>query len=237
MNGYVIAVIPARGGSKRIPRKNIRDFCGKPIIAYSIEAAIASGLFDHIIVSTDDEEIASIAKAFGAEVPFMRPADIADDYTGTDAVVKHAIQWYQEQKYSISLVCCIYATAPFVDPVYLKEGYDSLMNSDKSFAFSVTSFPFPIQRAIRINREGEVGAFWPEHVNSRSQDLEEAYHDAGQFYWGRPEAFLNNKITYSNISIPVILPRYMVQDIDSLEDWEMAEYMYQSLQIRKGNFG
>ena len=122
MNGDVIAVIPARGGSKRIPRKNIRDFCGKPIIAYSIEAAIASGLFDHIIVSTDDEEIASIAKAFGAEVPFMRPADIADDYTGTDAVVKHAIQWYQEQKYSISLVCCIYATSPLVDPVYLKEG-------------------------------------------------------------------------------------------------------------------
>ena len=183
-----LAVIPARGGSKRIPRKNIREFCGKPIIAYSIEAALASDLFDHVIVSTDDNEIASVAKELGAETPFMRPAEIADDHTGTNAVVKHAIQWYQERSQSISLACCIYATAPFVSPVYLREGHDKLINSDKSFAFSVTSFPFPIQRAIRINRKGEVEAFWPEHINTRSQDLEEGYHDAGQFYWGKPDA-------------------------------------------------
>jgi len=232
-----LAVIPARGGSKRIPRKNIRDFCGKPIIAYSIEAALASNLFDHVIVSTDDDEIAAIAREFGAETPFIRPAEIADDYTGTNAVVKHAIQWYEKKSQSISLTCCIYATAPFVSPEYLKEGYERLIKSDKSFAFSVTSFAFPIQRAIRINTMGEVEAFWPEYVNDRSQDLEEAYHDAGQFYWGRAEAFLFDTAAYSSASVPIYLPRYLVQDIDTFEDWEMAEYMYQSLQIREGNNG
>lgn len=221
-----LAVIPARGGSKRIPRKNIRDFCGKPIIAYSIEAALETNLFDQVIVTTDDDEIASVAREFGAEIPFIRPAEISDDYTGTNAVVKHAIQWFQGKGHSISLACCIYATAPFVRPEYLKEGHDKLINSEKSFAFSVTSFPFPIQRAIRINSIGEVEAFWPEYINTRSQDLEESYHDAGQFYWGRPEAFLNDKEAYSNISIPVILPRYLVQDIDTDEDWRQAELMF-----------
>lgn len=224
-----LAVIPARGGSKRIPRKNIRDFCGKPIIAYSIEAALDSGLFDHVIVSTDDDEIASVAREFGAATPFMRPTEIADDHTGTNAVVKHALQWYQEKVHSVSLACCIYATAPFVRSEYLKEGHDKLINSDKSFAFSVTSFPFPIQRAIYINGKGEVEAFWPEHINTRSQDLEQAYHDAGQFYWGRSQAFLNDEVTFSNISIPVILPRYLVQDIDTMEDWYHAEHMFQAI--------
>jgi len=223
-----LAVIPARGGSKRIPRKNIRNFCGKPIIAYSIEAALASDIFDKVIVSTDDDEIASVAREFGAEIPFMRPDEIADDRTGTNAVVKHAIQWYQDRAHSISLACCIYATAPFVRPEYLIEGHDKLINSDKSFAFSVTSFAFPIQRAIRISGKGEIEAIWPEYINARSQDLEEAYHDAGQFYWGRPEAFLNDKVTYSNISIPVILPRYLVQDIDTNEDWRRAELMFEA---------
>jgi pseudaminic acid cytidylyltransferase len=225
-----LAVIPARGGSKRIPRKNIREFCGKPIIAYSIEAALASGLFDQVIVSTDDDEIASVARDFGAETPFMRPGEIADDYTGTNAVVKHAIQWYQERSRSVSLSCCIYATAPFIHPEYLKEGHNKLINSGKSFAFSVTSFPFPIQRAIHINRKGEMDAFWPEHRNTRSQDLEETYHDAGQFYWGRAQAFLNDEVIFSKISIPVILPRYLVQDIDTLEDWRRAEYMFKAIQ-------
>ena len=224
-----LAVIPARGGSKRIPRKNIREFCGKPIIAYSIEAALASDLFDRVIVSTDDDEIASVSREYGAETPFIRPAEIADDYTGTNAVVKHAIQWYQERSQSTSLACCIYATAPFIHVKYLREGHEKLINSDKSFAFSVTSFPFPIKRAIRINQQGGVEAFWPEHINTRSQDLEEAYHDAGQFYWGYPEAFLNDQITYSKVSFPVILPRYLVQDIDTNEDWRRAELMFEAL--------
>lgn len=231
MSHGVIAVIPARGGSKRIPRKNIREFCGKPMVAWSIGAAKESSLFDHIIVSTDDHEIADIARQWGAEVPFMRPAKLADDYTGTNTVVKHAIQWYQDRAHSISLACCIYATAPFIRPEYLRKGHDKLINSDKSFAFSVTSFPFPIQRAIRIDGMGEVKAFWPEYINTRSQDLEEAYHDAGQFYWGRPEAFLNDKVTYSKISIPVILPRYLVQDIDTNEDWRRAELMFEALSV------
>lgn len=227
-----IAVIPARGGSKRIPQKNIRNFCGKPIIAYSIEAALASNFFDHVIVSTDDNEIASVARKFGAETPFLRPAEIADNHTGTNEVVKHAINWYQEQGDSISLACCIYATAPFVRPEYLIEAHDKLINSDKSFAFSVTSFPFPIQRAIRINGKGEVEAFWPEHINMRSQDLEEAYHDAGQFYWGRAQAFLNDEVMFSNLSLPIILPRYLVQDIDTIEDWHHAELMFEVLKAK-----
>jgi len=227
-----LAVIPARGGSKRIPRKNIRDFCGKPIIAYSIETALAAGLFDHVIVSTDDNDIASVAREFGAETPFVRPAEIADDHTGTNSVIKHAIEWYQERGHTISLVCCVYATAPFLQVKYLKEGHDKLINSDKSFAFSVTSFPFPIQRAIRITTEECVEAFWPEQNISRSQDLEEAYHDAGQFYWGRSNAFLNNLETFSKISIPIHLPRYLVQDIDSMEDWQSAELMWNAISKR-----
>ncbi len=230
----ILAVIPARGGSKRIPKKNIRDFCGKPIISYSIEAALKSKLFDKVIVSTDDEEIAAVAREFGAETPFMRPAKISDDYTGTNAVVKHAIQWYQEQAGSITLACCIYATAPFLRAKYLSEGYDKLINTGKSFVFSVTSFPFPIQRAIRINKNAEVEAFWPENISERSQDLEEAYHDAGQFYWGRPQAFLNNETIFSSVSLPVILPRYLVQDIDTQEDWIRAELMYQALKDSTG---
>ncbi len=221
-----LAVIPARGGSKRIPHKNIRSFFGKPIIAYSIEQALASGLFDHVIVSTDDEAIASVAREYGAETPFIRPVELADDYTGTNAVVKHAIEWYQEQGEPVSLACCIYATAPFVKHKYLRDGHDKLINSGKLFAFSVTDFSFPIQRALRITENGEADAFWPEYIATRSQDLEKAYHDAGQFYWGKANAFLEEAVMYSNVSIPVILPRSQVQDIDTMEDWEYAEMLY-----------
>jgi N-acylneuraminate cytidylyltransferase len=225
-----IAVIPARGGSKRIPRKNIRPFLGKPIIAYSIEAAHRCGLFDRVIVSTDDEEIAELAQQFGAETPFLRPRELADDFTGTNAVVKHAIQWFTEQGQPVDYVCCIYATAPFVQARYLKEGWEKLESSGKSFAFSVTSFPFPVQRAIRINAQGDVEALYPENIFKRSQDLEEAYHDAAQFYWGRAEAFINDIVTFSSASAPIVLPRYLVQDIDTLEDWQRAELMFISLQ-------
>ncbi len=223
-----LAVIPARGGSKRIPRKNIRFFAGQPIMAYSIQTAIESRLFDTIMVSTDDEEIARIAKEFSAEVPFLRPQALADDFTGTNAVAKQAITWYQEQGARVEYACCIYATAPFLQSCYLRDGFDKLVASQKAFVFAVTSFAFPIQRAIRLNERGEVEAIYPEHRLTRSQDLEPVYHDAGQFYWGRAEAFLNDEATFSPASLPVILPRYLVQDIDTEEDWRRAELMYKA---------
>lgn len=225
-----VAVIPARGGSKRIPRKNIRLFAGKPIIAYSIRAALESGCFDRVIVSTDDPEIASVAREWGAETPFLRPASIADDQTGTNAVVKHALGWLIEHGVPAEFVCCIYATAPFVRVGYLKEGLARLLASGCSYSFSVTSFTFPIQRAVRITPDGSVEAIWPENIFRRSQDLEEAYHDAGQFYWGTAEAFLNDVVIFSKDSVPVVLPRHLVQDIDTFEDWRRAELMFRVLQ-------
>ncbi len=228
-----LCVIPARGGSKRIPRKNIRDFCGKPVIAYSIEQALASDCFDKVIVSTDDHEIASIAKLYGAEIPFMRPEKLSDDYTGTNDVIKHAIHSYISRGESVSLVCCIYATAPFINVKYIRQGYTNLIESDKSYSFSVTSFPFPVQRAIRINVNNEIEAIWPENIQKRSQDLEEAYHDAGQFYWGKSDSFMRDDVIFSNRSMPVVLPRHLVQDMDTLEDWYRAELMYQAWQLKK----
>ncbi len=227
-----IAVIPARGGSKRIPRKNIRLFCGKPIMAYSIAAAQETGLFDQIIVSTDDDEIASVARASGATTPFMRPREIADDFTGTNAVVKHAIAWFNEQGRDITHACCIYATAPLVQARFIREAYDTLARSDAAFAFSVTSYAFPIQRALRLMPGDRVEAIYPEHRMTRSQDLEPAYHDAGQFYWGTASAFLEDTPIFSPRSIGVVLPRFLVQDIDTLEDWEQAELMYQAIHRR-----
>ncbi|KYK46045.1 pseudaminic acid cytidylyltransferase [Bradyrhizobium liaoningense] len=224
-----IAVIPARGGSKRIPRKNIRPFCGKPIISYSIDAARQSGLFDEIVVSTDDEEIAAVSRQLGATTPFVRPREIADDFTGTNAVVKHAVAWFLERGNQISHACCIYATAPLIQPRYLREGHDALTRSDAAFAFSVTSYAFPIQRAVRITTSGRVDALYPEHRLTRSQDLEPAYHDAGQFYWGTRDAFRDDVPLFSERSIGIVLPRKYVQDIDTLEDWEQAEYMFRAI--------
>jgi pseudaminic acid cytidylyltransferase len=229
----IVAVIPARGGSKRIPRKNIRPFNGKPIIAYSIAAAMACGLFDRIIVSTDDAEIASVARGFGAETPFMRPAELSDDHTGTNAVIAHALAWLAAQDLPADVACGIYATAPFVTASDLQSGYDLLISAGKSFAFSVTKFEFPIQRAIRRASDGGMAPFFPEWIDYRSQDLEEAYHDAGQFYWGRAEAFCRDFPLLAVHSAPVILPRYRVMDIDSLEDWTQAELMYVALANRK----
>jgi pseudaminic acid cytidylyltransferase len=224
-----VAVIPARGGSKRIPRKNIRMFCGKPIIAYSIAAAQESRLFDQIVVSTDDEEIASIARDFGATTPFIRPSEIADDFTGTNAVVKHAIAWFAGRGDNVSHACCIYATAPLIQTRFIQEGYDALTRSDAPFAFSITDFSYPIQRALRMASDGRVEAFNPEHRLTRSQDLEPAYHDAGQFYWGTARAFLEDTPLFSSQSVGVVLPRLLVQDIDTPEDWEQAELMYRAV--------
>lgn len=228
-----IAIIPARGGSKRIPRKNIRSFAGRPMIAYPILAAAESGIFNRIVVSTDDTEIAEIARRFGAEIPFLRPAELADDYTGTIDVVKHAIRWHRDQGVPVSYVCCIYATSPLLRARYLREGLDQLMATGKSYAFSVTSYAFPVQRALRIAPSNGIEAICPEHIFTRSQDLEEAYHDAGQFYWGRSQAFLNDEVIFSAASVPIILPRHLVQDIDTLEDWRRAELMYQAWQMVK----
>jgi pseudaminic acid cytidylyltransferase len=224
-----LCVIPARGGSKRIPRKNIKPFCGKPMIAWSIEAAEASTCFDRIIVSTDDEEIAEVAKSYGAEVPFMRPNELAEDYASSTDVITHAIIWSKGCFRPPSNVCCIYATAPFVQAGDIKRGLEMLKNTNAAYAFSVTTFAFPIQRAIRITKEQRVEMFQPEHYETRSQDLEEAWHDAGQFYWGRSSAWLEGKPIFSRDAAPVPLPRYRVQDIDTLEDWQRAEFLFKSM--------
>lgn len=224
-----LCVIPARGGSKRIPRKNIKEFSGKPMIAYSIEAALQSGCFDKVIVSTDDEEIAEVAKAYGAEVPFMRPAELANDYAGTLPVIKHAVEWFEEHSTRPGHICCLYATAPFVQPKAIQQAYQQLLATQADYCFSVTSFAFPIQRAIKITDQQRVEMFYPEHFNTRSQDLEEAYHDAGQFYWGSVDAFKQMKPLFSQSASPFVLPRYLVQDIDTPEDWVRAELMYQVL--------
>jgi len=223
-----IAIIPARGGSKRIPRKNIKDFLGKPLIAYSIEAAIKSKLFEKVIVSTDDEEIAKIARKHGAEVPFLRPKKLADDFTGTGTVVDAVVEQLKQNKEIYEYVCTIYATAPMLQVKYLQQGYEVLKSSAAKYSFAATSMPFPIQRTFKITQDNRCEMFTPEHYISRSQDLEEAYQDAGQFYWDK-QTIQSNEIIFGKNSIPIILPRHFVQDIDTLEDWQRAELIYKIL--------
>jgi len=225
-----ICVVPARGGSKRIPRKNIKVFNGKPIIAYSIEAALESNCFDQVIVSTDDNKIAEVAKTYGAKVPFIRPAALSNDYAGTIPVIKHTIEWLENHNNTIDNVCCLYATAPFIQSQTIFKAFQQLQESKADYCFSATSFTFPIQRAIRITRDDKVEMFYPEYFNVRSQDLEEAYHDAGQFYWGKAQAFKDELPLFSEASSPYILPRFLVQDIDTTEDWIRAEAMHKVLQ-------
>jgi pseudaminic acid cytidylyltransferase len=227
----IVAVIPARGGSRRIPRKNIRPFAGRPIISYSIHASLECGLFDRVLVSTDDPEIAETARACGAETPFVRPHELADDHTGTNAVTKHAIRWLLEHECSVTYACCVYATTPFLQGRFLREGYEKLVASGQDFAFSVTSFEFPIEWALRITDQGAVEAVNPGQILLRSQDLEPFFHDAGQFYWGRAQAYLDDVASHSPASVPVVLPRHLVQDIDTPEDWHRAELMYRALQM------
>lgn len=224
-----LCVIPARGGSKRIPYKNIKSFCGQPMISYSIKAALESKCFDQVIVSTDDTKITKVAKSFGAIVPFIRPDELANDYTATIPVIKHAIEWFDAQGQNASEVCCLYATAPFVTADIIKKAYNQMQNTQADFCFTVTSFAFPIQRAIKFTKENRIEMFYPENIETRSQDLEESYHDAGQLYWGKAESFRHQKPLLSKGTSPYILPRYLVQDIDTPEDWERAELMYQLL--------
>ncbi|KJK19535.1 pseudaminic acid cytidylyltransferase [Pseudomonas sp. BIGb0427] len=224
-----LAVIPARGGSKRIARKNIKMFCGKPMIAWSIEAALNSGVFDRVIVSTDDLEIAEVARQSGAQVPFIRPAQLADDHSGTVPVIQHAIEWFEQDGQQIDYLCCLYATAPFVRPEDLQAGLDALIREQCDFAFAVTRYAFPVQRAVRINTQGRIEMIYPEQFNTRSQDLQETFHDAGQFYWGRTQAWRLGKPVFGPGSVPVVLPGHRVQDIDTLEDWVRAEWMFREM--------
>ncbi|MFL0797181.1 MAG: pseudaminic acid cytidylyltransferase [Cellvibrionaceae bacterium] len=234
-----VAIIPARGGSKRIPRKNIKAFHGKPMIARSIEAAKASGCFDRIIVSTDDDEIATIAKQYGAEVPFVRPEELANDHAGTVPVIKHAVDWLQryekvqgqDQKQVIDYACCIYATAPFIEAQDIQAGLNKIQQQDCDYCVPVTTYAYPIQRALKLSEQGQVSMFQPENFHIRSQDLEEAYHDVGQFYWGAAEAWLNEKPLFNANAVSIVLPRERVQDIDTEEDWQRAEKLFMLLEL------
>jgi pseudaminic acid cytidylyltransferase len=221
-----LAVIPARGGSKRIPRKNIKFFLGKPMIAWSIEAALNSGIFDEVWVSTDDIEIAEISKRYGAKVPFIRPDKISDDFSTTADVMAHAVGYYKNELLNIpDLVCCIYATAPFISIKDLLEGAKSIKKDDLDFVFSATKFSFPIQRALKIKKDGKIDMISPSFYQKRSQDCEEYWHDAGQFYWGKSSAWLEKKDIFLSDSGIISLPNYRVQDIDTLDDWIRAELM------------
>jgi len=222
-----VAIIPARGGSKRIPKKNIKDFFGKPLIAYSIEVALKSELFDKVIVTTDDQEIADVATKHGASV-HNRPKELADDFTATQPVIDNVLEYLKNNNEEYDYYCTIYATAPLLQEKYLIEGYNNLKKSDAINAFSVTSMPFPIQRTFKINKNKRCEMFWPENYNTRSQDLEEAYQDAGQFYWTNLHK-VSNEIMFGKDSIPIILPRHLVQDIDTHEDWMRAEFMFEAL--------
>lgn len=227
-----IAVIPARGGSKRIPHKNVRDFCGKPIIAWTIEAALNSGCFDRVIISTDSPEIAERARIWGGETPFLRPASLADDYTGTIPVIRHAINFVSENGAAPDQVCCLYATAPFIQTEDLRLGLKNLLQSSADFTFSASTYASPIQRAIRLTPAGRAEMLQPENFSTRSQDLEQVYHDAGQFYWGHARAWLEHDTVFTRESLPQIIPRHRVQDIDTPEDWERAEWLFESIQMR-----
>ena len=223
-----VAIIPARGGSKRLPRKNIRPFCGKPMISYSIEAARKSGLFDRIVVSTDSDEIAEVAQASGAEVPFRRPPELADDHATTSVVLIHALESLRATGYVPEYLCLIYA-GPFVQPRYLRQGFEDLRAAHASSACAVTTYAYPIYRAFRLNATGRLDWLWPEYRQTRSQDLPDVCHAAGQFYWADAEVYRREKTFLTADTLPVMLPRYLVQDIDTEEDWDLAESMYRVL--------
>lgn len=220
-----VALIPARGGSKRIPGKNIRPFHGRPIIAYSIDAALNCSAIDRVIVSTDDEEIASVARDLGAEVPFMRAPHLADDYATTLEVIADGLAQLEKRGSPVTALCCLYATAPFVTGADLAASYELFCESDASYVFAGTVFPYPIQRALR--KAGDrMAMFFPEYGTTRSQDLEDAYHDAGQFYWCRPAAVKAGSSLLGEESALYLMDRMRVQDIDTMEDWQFAEQLF-----------
>ena len=223
-----LAIITARGGSKRIPRKNIKEFCNKPIIAYSIEAALQSGCFSTVMCSTDDEEIAAIAKQYGAEVPFYRSPETSNDYATTADVLKEVIAEYEKRGFTFDYFCCLYPTAPFVSPEKIRYGYDMMIEKNANGAMPVVQFSYPIQRALKID-DNKISMIQPEHLKSRSQDLMKTYHDAGQYYWYKVDAFRNEQNIMMLNPIAIVTPEDEVQDIDTLEDWKMAEIKYELL--------
>ncbi|MFZ1357976.1 MAG: pseudaminic acid cytidylyltransferase [Saprospiraceae bacterium] len=219
-----LAIIPARGGSKRIPRKNIKNFHGKPIIAYSIETAIKSGLFDEVMVSTDDVEIKNISLELGAKVPFLRSENTSNDTATTLEVIREVLESYKKEDRTFDEVCCIYPTAPLMKSSHLTAGLDLLENEIAS-VFPVVPFSFPILRSLKVDEDNFVSMNWPEYSHTRSQDLPAAYHDAGQWYWLRPELISNS--LYSDNSKVIILSEMEVQDIDNESDWKMAEVKWE----------
>lgn len=218
-----VAIIPARGGSKRIPRKNIRDFLGKPIIAYSIETALKSNLFDEVMVSTDDKEIAEIALEYGAKVPFFRSIENANDFATTVDVLIEVIHSYKEKDIQFENGCCIYPTAPLLKSLYLHQAYEKLNQDNFSSVFPIVEFSYPILRSLKLSHTGKVEMNWPEYQSVRSQDLPKSFHDAGQFYWFKVDALLTEKKLFGDNSAAIILPNTLVQDIDTEEDWKIAE--------------
>jgi pseudaminic acid cytidylyltransferase len=220
-----IAVIPARGGSKRIPRKNIKSFAGKPMIAHAIGAAQRCGLFDRIVVSTDDAEIARVAKEYEAEVPFMRPAALADDFTPTVPVIAHAINACRILRWQVNQVCCIYPAVPFLQEADLASALHLLETNDAGYVFPIAAYPSAIQRALRQLPDGKIEPFYSQYATIRTQDLEPAYYDAGQFYWGRAQTWLEGKVLHQH-AVGMIIPDWRVVDIDTHEDWQRAELMY-----------
>lgn len=230
-SNHNIAIIPARGGSKRIPRKNIKSFCGKPIIKYSIEAALKSGCFDEIMVSTDDNEIAEISKRFGAKVPFLRSPATSNDLAGLKDVIVEVLDMYKAINQPFERCCCILATAPFIKSSKLIEGLNILKAEGVSSVFPIVRYSYPIQRSLKIEN-GHLKMFWPKNINKRSQDLISAYHDAGQFYWLNVVNFLKNKKIFANDSIGINLSDLEEQDIDTEEDWEIAELKYNLMNIK-----
>ena len=223
-----VCVIPARSGSKRIPGKNIKPFCGRPVIAWSISAALSSGCFDKIVVSTDHESIAEVALDNGAEVPFLRPKELSDDYTPTVPVVAHAIKELFRAGYAVENVCCLYATAPLVQASRISEGLQLI---GEGYVVSVARFSSPIQRALVLNDEGGLSMLNPEFSQVRSQDLKEAWHDAGQFYWGKSKTWLEKEDILKSVTAGVLLAESEVQDIDTEEDWLLAELKWQRSEI------
>ena len=223
-----LCIIPARGGSKRIPRKNIKPFMGKPIIAYSIDAALNSGVFDEVMVSTDDEEIAEVARQYGASVPFLRSAETSNDYATTVDVLMEVVNKYKERDKIYDTICCLYSTAPFVTSDRLKEASSQISDMIDA-CFTIVQYSYPIQRSLRINEANCVEMKFPEHLKSRTQDLEKVYHDAGQFYFVKTDTLIKEKTVWCKRTVPLILSELEVQDLDTLTDWQLAEMKYQLL--------
>lgn len=228
-----LCIIPARGGSKRIPRKNIREFLGKPIIAYTIEAALESGLFNKVMVSTEDEEIAEVSKKYGAEVPFLRSKSTSDDFATTADVLVEVLKQFENKGINFDYACCCYATAPFITPKRLGEGFNKMIAEEADSVFPISAFSYPIFRSLKKSDDGRVGMIWPENLNKRSQDFPEAFHDAGQWYWFLVDKFLKSRQFFTNNSIGLEISPLEVQDIDNEHDWHLAEVKYGYLQSLK----